>query len=172
VSEHDEREDYDDEARDRPLAPARVVQWPSVIMWGIGLLQLILTQTWVVFVASVLVIRGNDDNLTAGEVWDIATGDSLFWTTFAAWPFVTAATFLVMKAGNDFRRFRHFWLVVTGAIIVLLSIPAFFCGVIQIPLSLWMLAVLVRRDVRARLEAVARGTITPSPPEAPDARTD
>ena len=90
----------------------------------------------------------------------------------AGWPLAVAAPILVMRGAGDMRRFRRYWWAVTAGVLTLFAIPIIHLGVFQLPLGLWVLQVLARRDVRARFDAVARGTIPSAPTEASDARAD
>ena len=98
------------------------------------------------------------------------------------WPEVIIGTliFLACVALNVFvvggvrcmAKFRSFRLVLWAVGLSFLPVPFVSCGMASIPLSIWALVVLLTRDVRARFEAVARGTMTPAPVESPDARAD
>jgi hypothetical protein len=173
MTTHDERQDHDDERWDgHPLAPASVVRWPASAMWGFGLLQLILTQTWIAFLAAIMLVDVVDNGRTLADVWKLVRKVPLLWLTLIGWPFATIGTILVMRGANELRRFGRYGLAITAAVLTMFAVPVVFLAVIQLPLGVWVLVLLARRDVRARFEAVARGTITPVPPEAPDARAD
>lgn len=170
MSEHDLREDYDDLHYQGPLARPEVVRWPASIMWVFGLLQLIIVQLWVGFLASILVMTHIvRDNKPWSEVWETATTEETFWISALAWPFLVAGPFVVIRAATHLRRFRRYPLVVAGVILTLLAFPFLYLAVLQLPLGIYLAILLLRRDVRARFEAVARGTITPTSPEASDA---
>ena len=173
MTDHDERDDYDDERWGDQLAPTSVVRWPASAMWGFGVLQLILLQTWTAFVVVLLVISHFvDDDRTFADLWQTITRSELLWMSLAGWPFATAGTIAVIWGANSLRRFRHYWWTVTAACLTLFSVPIICLAPIQLPLGIWVLVVLARRDVRARFEAVARGTIPSPPGEALDARAD
>jgi hypothetical protein len=159
--DHDQREDYDDIPAWGPLAPEYIVRWPASIMWVFGLLQFIATQLWLAFFAgATLVVHFVDDGKTTGEYWDTMKYEPAFWLTVAGWPVATACTITVMRGANDLKRFRCYPRVVAGATLTLLGIPFFYLAVIQFPLGIWLFWLLLRRDVRARFEAVARRAIS------------
>jgi hypothetical protein len=125
-----------------------------------------------VFMAVFVINNFVDDDRTVAQAWQNFIRTDAFWISTLAWPAMTAATIVVISAANNLRRFRRYPLVITGTVLTLLAIPCSFVGVFQLPLGIWLLALLLRRDVRARFEAVARATIPPSPPEPADARID
>ena len=163
---HDERNDYDDVRWDgHPLAPAAVARWPASAMWGFGVLQLILVQTWTAFVVAILVVTFFvDDDRTVDDVWRAITRNPSLWMSFVGWPLATGCAIVVIRGANSLRRFRHYWWAVTAGFLTLFAIPVLFLAPVQLPLGVWALAVLARRDVRARFEAVARGTINKPDP--------
>lgn len=157
----DQREDYDDDPDRGPLAPEHVVRWPASAMWVFGLLQLMATQLWLAFFAgATLVVYVVDNGKTIGEAWDAMKYEPAFWLTVAGWPIGTACAITVMRGANDLKQFRRYSRVVVGAVFILLGIPVIYFAVVQFPLGLWLIWLLLRRDVRARFEAVARGTVT------------
>jgi hypothetical protein len=120
------------------------------------LLQLIIAQLWIGFVGYLTVAAMLDDGTTFEEAWAAVNKDEFVWLALAAWLVGTVCTIIVMRAANDLKRFRRYHWVVAGAILTFLSVPLIYLGVIQVPLSVWLLVLLLRRDVRARFEAVAR----------------
>ena len=170
MSEHDEREDYDDEPwRGDRLAPDHVVRWPTSVMWGLGLMQLVFTQTFIVMmVAAEILVGFVDGGATLNDLWQ----DSDWWRIPPGWLVLTGCNVFVIRTASEMRRFRHYWRVVSSTVLVMFAVPFIFLTVIQLPLGIWILVVLCRRDVRARFQAVARGTMIEAPPETPDARAD
>jgi hypothetical protein len=157
MSEHDEREDYDDERWGDQLAPASAVRWPASAMWACGVLQLLCAQVWVGFVVLLLVLIDLvDDDRTLGEVWEKVRREPALWGTFAVWPVATACAVLVIRGANDLRRFRRYWWAVVAAVLTVFSVPVLCLAVLQVPVGAWVLVVLARRDVRARFEVEAR----------------
>ena len=169
MTEHDPRDDYDDILDMGPQAPASLVRWPASMMWVFGLLQFIITQLWIAFLITVIVFTHFvDDNKTLSEFWNSVKDASNFWLSVLVWPLASACTLLLMRAANELKRFRHYQLVVAGAILTVLSVPFIFLGVFQVPLGVWLIVLLLRRDVRAHFEAVARaGRGVPLPTDTP-----
>jgi len=160
VSKHDPREDYDDVFDMGPLAPAHIVQWPASMMWVFGLLQLIITQMGMAVFASSILFTIIDEHRTLGEVWNSTKEQEAILLALPAWPIATVCTIVVMRAANDLKRFRRYPSVFAGAILTFLSLPFFYLGVVQVPLGIWLMVLLLRRDVQARFEAVARGKVS------------
>src|SRR5262245_38056525 len=168
VSEHDPREDYDDEPWNRRRSPQDIVRWPASIRWVFGVLQFIATQLWMaLLISTTIVVEFVDGDQTLGEFWNSVKDEWGFWLYLGAWPVGTACAIIVMRAANDLKRFRRYTFVVAGAILTFLSVPCIFLGVVQVPLGVWLILLLLRRDVRARFEAVARaGRGVPIPIDA------
>jgi len=166
MSEHDQREDYDDEPDRGPLARKRIVAWPASAMWVLGLMQCIITQFIVAFWTYLFVRIGLDDGKSLRDLLEEVLANEVALIALACWPMATACTVLVMRGANDLRRFQRYPWVVAAAVMTFLSIPFFYLGVLGIPLSLWIFILLLRRDVRARFEAVSRcSTITERSPK-------
>jgi hypothetical protein len=160
VSDQDQRDDYDDDRLHCPLATPEVVRGPASAMWGFGLLQLLLWQTWFAFVICLLVVSHFvDADKTLADLWRTITRSELIWLTLAGWPLATACTIIAIYGANCLRRFRGYRWALTAAILTLASAPVICLLPIQVPLGIWVLIVVLRPDVRARFEAVARGTI-------------
>lgn len=159
VSDHDQREDYDDHLGGDHLAADSLVRWPASAMWVLGLMQLIVVLVGTAFAVYLTVADALDDGRTVDEIWMAASRDEAFWFVLGAWPLAIACPIIVMRGANNLRQFRRYWWAVTAGILTLLALPFFYLGVFQLPLGLWALLLLARRDVRARFDAVARGTI-------------
>jgi hypothetical protein len=173
VSDHDEREDYDDERWNRPLAPDHVVRLPATVMWAFGLLQLIFAQLILAFLITIKVFADFvDGDQTVAGFWAEFRGEPAYWLVPVGWLLATVWTVLVMRTANNMRRYRRYWAAVAATIMTMCSVPFMYLAVIQFPVGVWILAVLARSDVRARFESVARGTIPSAPPEEPDARAN
>jgi hypothetical protein len=173
VNTHDEREDYDDEPRDRPLAPEGVMRWPASVMWAFGLFQFIGAQVVAAFLVALIVFFNFiDGDETLSSFWDHVQTVPELGLFPLSWILATVWTFLLMRSANDMRQFRHYNSVVLAVIMFTLSVPFVFLAIFQLPIGLAILTVLLQRDVRARFEAVARGKMNAAPPEAPDARTN
>ncbi len=171
MSEHDQREDYDDKPDRGRLASKEIVAWPASVMWVLGLMQCVFTQVGLVFLACMFVAEGLDAGKSFGEIWQTAFSEEAEVLTLLAWPIVTACAVLVMQGANDLRRFRRYPLVIASVVLTFLSIPFIYLGVLGIPLSIWLALLLLRRDVRARFEAVACGNIVNHSGEESNARS-
>ena len=173
MTDQDERDDYDDERWNWPLAPDHVVRLPAAIMWAFGLLQLLFAQViFVLFVAVKVVVDVIDSDQTWQQFWDDVQDEPAIWLVPIGWLLTTAWAVLVMRTANDMRQYRRYGAAVAAAVMTMCSVPFMYLAVIQFPVGVWILAVLARSDVRARFEAVARGTIRSAPPEEPDARAN
>jgi hypothetical protein len=153
----DPRDDYDAQLGRSPLASERVVRAAASALWGFGLLQLLLWQAWVAFVVLMLLMTHFvDGDKTLDDLWRTISGRPAVWLSLFGWPVATASTIAVIHGANGMRRFQRYGWAVTAAVLTLASIPVICLVPIQVPLGIWAIIVLLRRDVRARFEAVAR----------------
>jgi hypothetical protein len=167
VSEHDLRDDYDDEPwRKRPKAET-LVQWPASIISTIGLIQLAFSILSVVWMAGVVVWNWIDPAFFNNElVWyEVLAG-------IGAAALCVALNWFILRGARALRSFRSYRSAVTGVVLFFFSLPFFYCGLVTLPVGVWAFVVLLQPDVRARFEAVARGTIQTTQSEDRNARTD
>jgi hypothetical protein len=150
VSEHDERDDYDDEPWKGRPSPDRLVQWAARMVWALGLTQLGVTLVAAYFEAMRLLDRVDEAPLQQIEIEEFAA--VLLLLTICV-----ALNAVVIYGACRMRRFRHYGWAVTAAAINAVSIPFVPLLVVAAPVSIWALTLLTRRDVRARFAAVARG---------------
>jgi hypothetical protein len=156
VSEHDPRDDYDDEPwRDR-ASPKDLVRLPASIMWVFGLLQCIITQLYMGVGVATTAISLKDDGKSFRELWQTPKEREAMLALLVIWVIATLCTVAVMRGANDLKKFRRYRGVWAGAILTLFSVPFFYLGVIQVPLGIWLIVLLCRRDVQSRFEAAAR----------------
>lgn len=125
-------------------------------MWIMGFLQLISTQVWISLPLGFLVL-GFLGGVTFAEAWQVIRRFPLLWVSFLFWPFATVISIIVMRGATNLEGFQKYTWVLIAASLTLVSMPIICLGVIQVPLGLWLLRLLLRPDVRARFEAVARG---------------
>jgi hypothetical protein len=172
MSEHDQRDDYDDEPERGRLASKGIVAWPASAMWVFGLMQCVFAQIFVAFWGYLFVSEGLEEGKSLAEIIQQILAQEEAVVAIVCWPIATACTLVVMQGANNLRRFQRYPLVAIGAVLTFLSIPLIHLGVLGIPLAIWLMVLLIRRDVRARFEAVARGTIPTHSNEVPNARSD
>lgn len=167
MTDHDEREDYDDEPW-RRAKPEQQVRTPATIIEVFGAIQLGLSVLWFL-VAVVMIVWGAIDPAAVDAddwTWYEAAGLLALAGLAAVWNWV------VVLGGGRMRACRNYRLAVAAAVLSFLPWPLYYCLPVSAPVAVWALVVLARPDVRARFKAVARGTIPPAPPEEPDARAD
>jgi peptidoglycan/LPS O-acetylase OafA/YrhL len=167
VSEHDPRDDYDDEPwRSRPKMEA-MVQWPASIISAIGMIQLALSVVSVAWMTGVLVWHWFDPAYFNNEViwYEVLAG-------IAAALLCVALNWVILRGARALGSFPSYPLAVAGVILFFFSLPFFYCGVVTLPVGVWAVVVLLNPDVRARFRAVARGTVVLTLPEARDRGTD
>jgi len=168
VSDDDERDDYDDEPwRKRPDV-AQWVHWPALFLGGFAVVQLLLSIAGCLWLPGAMVWKWIDPEFydDDGPQWpEVIIGTLVFFCCVALNAFVIIGVRRMAK-------FRSYRLVLWAVGLSFLPLPLVSCGMVSVPLSIWALVVLLNRDVRARFEAVARGTMIEAPPETPDARTD
>jgi hypothetical protein len=157
MSEHDERDDYDDADWVDVLAAKHLVRWPGAAMWTFGVVQLILVQLWIAFIVTMWTLANFvDDDRTFAEAWRTVTNNRALWGSFVLWPIATICACAMIHGANGFRRYDRYSWAVVGAILLSLSVPCPCLLVAQLPFGIWSIVLLLRRDVRARFDAVAR----------------
>jgi hypothetical protein len=155
MSGHDQREDYQDFAESDSLAPAECVRWPASAMWILGFLQLIGTQVWISLPLGLLILGLLADGSLA-HAWQVILRVPFLWISFLSWPFATLISIVVMSGASCLAEFRrHTWVLIASSL-TLLSMPILCLGAIQVPLGVWLICLILRPEVRARFEAVAR----------------
>jgi len=163
VSEHDLRDDYDDEPwRKRPKAES-LVQWPASIISTFGVLQFAFSLISAAWMTGVLVWHWIDPTFFNNEViwFEVVAG-------IGATMLCAVLNWVVLRGARAMRSFRNYKLAVIGAALFFFSLPFFYCGLVTIPVSVWAIFVLLHPDVRARFEAVARaGRGVPPPTDTP-----
>jgi len=166
VSEHDERDDYDDEPGRRRAFPQQLVSTPATIIEVCAAIQAAFSLLGcfapMVFILWELV----DPQVVDSMSWDEAALVTLIFGLCLTWNWV------IIRGAGRMRRCRNYRLSLAAAAMSILPLPFLYLGAVSIPVAIWAVAILGRRDVRARFAAVARDTMSTAPPEAPDARTD
>lgn len=170
MSANDPGEDYDDEPWKGRVTPEYIVRWPASIMWVAGLIQFIFIQLWIGPLIAFLALGYLIADKTLADVWQFALKYPAIWISFLGWPLASACSIVMMVGANDLAHFRRYYLVVAAASLTLLSIPVLPLAIVQLPVGIWTLWLLFRRDIRARFEAVARGTILAPQSESSHAR--
>jgi len=156
MSEHDQREDYDDEPWKGRLAPKHFVRWPASAMWAFGLVQLLLSIVGLILLGLAVLERAvaGQDN-AAGSWQSLFLSDDFLIILFVC-VIGTTANLVVMRGAAGMGRFRRYSWAVAASVLLVLSVPFIYFAVFTVPLGIWALIVLCRRDVRARFGANAR----------------
>ena len=152
MTDHDERDDYDDEPwRVRPT-PAQLVRTPATMIEVFGAIQLGLSILGLVFAVVVVAWGAVDPAAVDAEdmTWYEASAVLAAGVLAVVWNWVVVRGAGCMRAGRNYR------LSVTAAILSFLPVPLYYCLPISAPIAVWALVVLLRRDVRAHFAAAAR----------------
>jgi len=170
VSDHDEREDYDDEPWRKRATPEELLRTPASIIAAFGAIQLGFSVVGCVAVVALMIWSlfhdpGADTEPEDGGLYEFLAVVSICILS-VLWNWV------IVRGAGRMRKCRDYRLCVAAAVLSIFSVPFYYCLPISAGVAVWALVILSRRDVRARFGAVARGTIIPAPVETPDARTD
>lgn len=161
MSEHDQREDYDDEPWKRRTDVAATVRTPAAIMSALGLVQLALSIVgWVASVALFVWNLIDPNYFDDDEAWL----GILFGIVVSA--ICIVLNWLIVRAAARFRNFRNYRLVVAATVLFIFSVPLYYCVGVTLPVGVWALIVLFNPDVRARFKAVAKSKLNGSDNEA------
>jgi len=164
VSEHDPRDDYDDEPWRGRLTAEQLVKPPADWLWSCGMFQL-----GVSLLVLLLFIGGLFESMSEGRRIRPAEIRAGAITIPVALVGIGIATVVLFGSGGMRRLRRRPW-AVAAAVLTLLSLPCVFAVPFAGPIGVWALSVLCRRDVRAWFAAVARDTMKPAPAGPTDAR--
>jgi hypothetical protein len=147
VSEHDPREDYDDEPWRGP-GPDRLVRRTANVMWSVGMLQLGTS----VFCACSLFVHAIDVWKNTGTLTLVDMRRGVFLAPAAIVGSVCSG--VAIAGATAMHRQERYPLAVAAAILTLFSVPCVFALPYGLIVGLWALAVLARRDVRGGFDAV------------------
>jgi hypothetical protein len=150
VSEHDLRDDYDDEPWRKRWRPEDQLFLPATAILAFGIFQF----GWTIV------------SLAIPEMFLPAEGEPVL--VFALSVLVVAWHGVIVYGASGMRRFRRYPTAVIATVMSLMPCPFVPFALFSIPLGVWTMIVLCRRDVRARFEAVARtapdNSISTNPP--------
>ncbi len=152
MSEHDQREDYDDGPRKRPNNIAGWVHWPGLVLTGFGAIQFALSIAGFLWLPSAMVLKWVDPEFydDDGPQWpEVILGTLIF-------AICTVLNLVVIIGARRMAKFRSYRLVIWSIALSFIPLPLISCGMISLPASIWALVVVLNPDVRARFEDVAR----------------
>jgi len=152
VSDHDEREDYDDEPwRGRPT-PAQLIRTPATIIEVFGAIQLGLSVLG--FIIGVVVIGWGVIDPAAVDAEDMTWYEAL--AVLVACVLAVVWNWMIVRGAGQMRSCRNYRLAVTAAALSFLPLPLYYCLPISAAVAVWALVILLRRDVRDHFATVAR----------------
>jgi hypothetical protein len=150
VSGHDERDDYDDEPWRRRAKPQQLVRVPAAIIEVLAAVQLAFSLLGclapAVFIVWDLVDPAGPESMSRDEavLVTLAFGLCLAWN------------WVVVRGVGRMLRCRNYRMALTAAVMANLPLPFFYLRAVSIPVAIWAVTILGRRDVRAHFRAVAR----------------
>ena len=143
MSEHDEREDYDDEPWRGRATPAHLLKLPADLMWSFGLFQLGVSLFGLfsaVVTGSALILGPRPNSLDWLKIVSIYLAPGIVGL---------CVSIVVMRGSTAMRRGRQYTLAVWAACLTLTSLPCVGALPYTLPLGIWALILLRRPDVRA-----------------------
>lgn len=168
MTDHDEREDYDDQPWKGRADLAALVHWPALLLCVSGMIQLGFSLVGCVWLPGALLWNWIDP-----EFFD---GDGPQWDEVLVGVVVCAVyvglNWVVVVGTRRLARFESYRLAVAAVLLSCVPVPFLYCGVVTVPIAIWGLVLLAQSDVRARFAANRRGTMTPTHTEPTDARAD
>jgi hypothetical protein len=155
VTEHDERDDYDDEPWRRRATPEQRLRTPASVIAAFGAIQLGFSILGGIATAIVICWALFDPAAVDAEdmTWYEAVAVLAIVGLMVAW------NWLIVRGAARMRNCLNYRLAVLAAVLSFFAAPFYYCIPIYAPVAVWALLILLRRDVRARFEAVARGTM-------------
>jgi hypothetical protein len=157
VNEHDPREDYDDEPWRRRATPRQLVRIPATTIEVLAAIQLAFSLLG--FFAPMVFIFWDlvDPQVPDSMSWDEAALVTLIFGLCLTWNWV------ILWGARQMRRCRNHRMALAAAAMSILSLPFLYLGAVSIPVAIWAVLILGRRDVRARFAAVARAAVIEKP---------
>jgi len=152
VSDHDERDDYDDEPWRRRARPQQLVRFPAAIIEILAAVQVAFSLLGclapAVFIVWGLVDPGGPEAMSWDEAVLVTSG----------FGFCLTWNWIIVHGVGRMRRCRDYRLALTAALMSLVPLPFLYLGAVSIPVGIWTVAILGRRDVRAHFRATSRKT--------------
>jgi hypothetical protein len=150
---HDERDDYDDEPWRKRRTPEQLVRPVAIALRGCGWLFGVLALGWVAMFVIFLIDpqTGPDADQTTNLL--IAGG---FTGACALW------SVGLFRGARRMGGFQGYWAALLAAALAVLPVAFPHAALITIPIGVWALVVLLRRDVRARFAENRRTTLPES----------
>jgi hypothetical protein len=162
VTEHDPREDYDDEPWRGRATPEHLLRTPASILGAFGFIQ--LGFAIVGWIASAVIIVWRTFDPAAVDAEDMTWYEAVALLAIAG--LLVGWNWLIVRGAGRMRHCRQYRLAILAAVLSFFAVPFYYCIPISAPVAVWTLVILLRRDVQARFEAVARGSIEPSLPNS------
>lgn len=160
MSQHDERDDYDDEPWRKWATPEQLLRTPASIIAAFGAIQLGFSLLGVVAVAATFVwgvFNDADPNDSDSDTEDATVYKVL--AVIAILILSVGWNWIVVLGAGRMRKCRNYRLSITVAVLSAFSIPFYYCLPISSGVAIWTVVLLSRREVKARFAAVARGVV-------------
>jgi hypothetical protein len=152
MTNHDERDDYDDEPWRGRRTPAQQIRTPATIMEVFGAIQLGLSVLG--FIVAVVVIGWGVIDPAAVDAEDMTGYEAL--AVLVASVLAVVWNWVIVRGAGRMRAGRNYRLAVTAAALSFLPLPLYYCLPISAPVAVWALVILLRRDVRDHFATIAR----------------
>jgi hypothetical protein len=150
MSEHDVRDDYDDEPWRPRNGSQRFAKEIADIMWSFGMFH----------IGASMVCGGSLVSAAIAQIRSATPAKPGFFPTIIGLTLASvsgiAVGVVVARGSRAMARSQNYVQANTAAILTLLSLPYVFTAPFTIPLGIMALAVLRRPEIRARFDAVAR----------------
>ena len=146
MSDHDPREDYDDEPWRGRAVKGRLINVPADLMWSCGWMQ-IAVSLYAVFSAVVTTVPALSGPPAGGVRW---LPSLLFLVVGLVGLLVNG---LVVRGAKAMRRGADYPRAVLAACLTVTSVPCIASFPYTVPIGIWALIVLNRPDVRAWFRA-------------------
>jgi hypothetical protein len=164
MTDHDERDDYDDQPWRRRATPEQLLRVPAAVIEICAAVQVVFSLLGCLAPAVFLIWDLVDPNGPEAMSWDEAILVTLAFGLCLAWNLV------VIRGVGQMRRCQSYRAALAAAVMSILPLPFLWLGAVSIPAGIWVVAILGRRDVRARFAAVAHGRMNGEIPGVPNAR--
>jgi hypothetical protein len=150
MSEHDPRDDYDDEPWRGRDTPENVIKRSSDLLWTSGMFQMGVSSFGAALPIGLFIERTIEGRPILKS--DVKEGIILVAVALVG----IGISAVVLRGAAAMRGYRLHSLAVAAGVLSMFSLPCLYAVPFSTPIGIWALILLHRPDVRARFEAVAR----------------
>src|SRR5688572_419749 len=113
MSDHDERDDYDDSPWRGRIARADLLDWSAKALWGCAFAQLVAIQIGTAILAWAVVNAADEEAVGFGDIRPLAC------FLGSSWFLASTVQVLIMRLSGELRRFRRYRTSVVATLVTM-----------------------------------------------------